>query len=139
MALGEDGKWLGVLKEVILNIPSFTTLQQQCPNLEVLNIGPGLWYSMEAKIETVKNVRRWPGVRTLILQMIPQKMETSVLLLETLVTAIDTLVNLEICVHTSSPVNSGEFFEVIQNQVPQHLNLKLKPWTKSLDFSCFTF
>ncbi len=52
MALGEDGKWLGVLKEVILNIPSFTTLQQHCPNLEVLNIGLGLWYSMEAKIET---------------------------------------------------------------------------------------
>ncbi|CAM6048914.1 unnamed protein product [Sphagnum compactum] len=138
MALGEDGKWLGVLKEVILNIPSFTTLQQQCPNLEVLNIGPGLWYSMESNIETVKNVRRWPGVRTLILQMIPQKMETSVMLLRTLVTAIDTLVNLEIFVHTSSPVNSLEFFEVIQNQV-QHLNLKQKPWTKSLDFTCFTF
>jgi hypothetical protein len=28
--------------------------------------------------------------------------------------------------------------EVIQNQV-QHLNLKQKPWTKSLDFSGFSF
>jgi hypothetical protein len=138
MALGEDGKWLGVLKEVRLNIPSFTTLQQECPNLEVLNIGPGLWYAMESNIETVKNVQRWPQVRTLILQMIPQKMETSVMLLETLVTEIDTLVKLDIFVHTSSPVNSGEFFETIQDQV-QHLNLNKKSWTKSLDFSCFTF
>jgi hypothetical protein len=70
--------------------------------------------------------------------MIPQKMETSVMLLKTLVTGIDTVVNLEIFVHTSSPVNSGEFLEVIQNQV-QHLNLKQKPWTKSLDFSGFSF
>ncbi len=138
MALGEDGKWLGVLKEVLLNIPSFATLREQCPNLEVLNIGPGLWYSMESNIEIVKNVRSWPRVRTLILQMIPQKMRTSVMLLKTLVTEIDTLVNLEIFVHTSSPVDSGEFFEVIQNQVP-HLNLKQKLWTKSLDFTCFTF
>jgi hypothetical protein len=138
MALGEDGKWLGVLKEVRLNIPSFSTLQQECPNLEVLNIGPGLWYAMESNIETLKNVQRWPRVRTLILQMIPQKMESSVMLLKTLVTEIDTLVNLEIFVHTSSPVNSGEFFEVIQNQV-QHLNRKQRSWTKSLDFSCFTF
>jgi len=137
MALGEDGKWLGVLKEVMLNIPSFTTLQQECPNLEVLNIGPGVWYSMESNIKTVKNVQRWPQVRTLILQMIPLKMETSVMLLKTLVTEIRTLVNLEIFVHTSSPANSGEIFEVIQNQV-QHLNFKQKPWTKSLDFSCFS-
>ncbi len=139
MALGEDGKWLGVLKEVALNIPSFTTLQQECPNLKILNIGPGLWYSMESNIEMVKNVQRWPRVETLILQMIPQKKKTSVMLLKTLLTAMnDTLVNLEIFVHTSSPVNSGEFFEVIQHQV-QHLNLKQRPWTKILDFSCFTF
>ncbi len=138
MALGEDGKWLGVLKEVQLNIPSFTILQHECPDLEVLNIGPGLWYSMESNVEALKNVQRWPGVRTLILQMIPQKMETSVMLLKTLVTEIDTLVNLEIFVHTSSPVDSGEFFLVIESQV-QHLNPKRKLWTKSLDFSCFTF
>ncbi|CAM6026640.1 unnamed protein product [Sphagnum balticum] len=139
MALGEDGKWLGVLKEVALNIPSFTTLQQECPNLKILNVGPGLWYSMESNIEIVKNVQRWPRIETLILQMIPQKKNTSVMLLKALLTAMnDTLVNLEIFVHTSSPVNSGEFFEVIQDQV-RHLNLKQRPWTKSLDFSCFTF
>ncbi len=138
MALGEDGKWLGVLKEVQLNIPSFTTLQQECPNLEVLIIGPGLWYSMESNIETVKNVQRWPGVRTLKIQMIPQKMETSVMLLKTLVKEVDTLVNLEIFVHTSSPVDSGEFLELIQNQV-QHLNLKQKPWMKDPGLSRFSF
>jgi hypothetical protein len=70
--------------------------------------------------------------------MIPQKMETSVMLLKTLVKEVDTLVNLEIFVHTSSPVDSGEFLELIQNQV-QHLNLKQKPWMKDPGLSRFSF
>ncbi len=136
--LGEDGKWLGVLKEVPLNIPSFTTLREECPNLVVLNIGPGLWYSMESYVEIVKDVQRWPQVRTLTLHMIPQKIETSAMLLKTLMTEISTLVNLEICIHTSSPVSSYEILTVIQNHVV-HLNFKWQHWTKSVDLSCFSF
>jgi hypothetical protein len=139
MALGEDGKWLGALKDVMLNIPSFETLQVQCPNLAILNIGPGLWHSMETNIEEVKKLKRWPPVKTLILHMIPQMLATSVTLLNKLRTEMhETLVNLEINIHTSSPVAGIEFIKTIQDSV-RELNFKWKPWTKSLDFSCFTF
>ncbi|KAH8954184.1 hypothetical protein BDL97_08G066300 [Sphagnum fallax] len=139
MALGEDGKWLGALKDVMLNIPSFETLQVQCPNLAILNIGPGLWHSMETNIEEVKKLKRWPPVKTLILHMIPQMLATSVTLLNKLRTEMhETLINLEINIHTSSPVASIEFIKTIQDSV-RELNFKWKPWTKSLDFSCFTF
>jgi hypothetical protein len=139
MALGEDGKWLGALKEVMLNIPSFETLRVECSNLAILNIGPGLWHSMETNIEEVKKLKRWPPVKTLILHMIPQMLATSVTLLNKLRTEMhETLVNLEINIHTSSPVTGIEFVETIQDGVSD-LNFKWKPWTKSLDFSCFTF
>jgi hypothetical protein len=139
MALGEDGKWLGALKEVMLNIPSFETLQAQCPNLAILNIGPGLWHSMETNIEEVKKLKRWPPVKTLIVHMIPQMLATSVTLLNKLRTEMyESLVNLEINIHTSSPVASIEFVKTIQDDVKE-LNFTCKPWTKSLDFSCFTF
>jgi hypothetical protein len=139
MALGEDGKWLGVLKEVTLNLPNFITLQYECPNLEILNIGPGLWHSMELNLPMVMEVKKWPPVKTLILHMIPQTLVTCVTLLKMFQMRMhDTLVNLEIYVHTTSPVDGNDFFEAIQDQVA-HLSFKQKVWTKSLDFSCFTF
>ena len=46
MALGEDGRFLGVLKDVPLMLPNFSKLHE-CGALEVLNIGPGLWNGME--------------------------------------------------------------------------------------------
>jgi len=64
---------------------------------------------------------------------------TSVTLLNKLQTEMhETLVNLEINIHTSSPVDSIEFVDTIKDGV-RDLNFKSKPWTKSLDFSCFTF
>jgi len=139
MALGEDGKWLGVLKDVTLNLPNFETLQLECPNLEILNIGPGLWHSMECNKHLVMEVKKWPPVKTLILHMIPQTLEICVDLVNMFWKQLQaTLVNLEISVHTTSPVDSNDFFEAIKDQVV-HLNFKPKLWTKSLDFSCFTF
>ncbi len=55
MALGEDGKWLGVLKAAALNLPSFAQLHE-CEKLGVLNIGPGLWHSMEVNLDLVVTV-----------------------------------------------------------------------------------
>ncbi|CAM6043156.1 unnamed protein product [Sphagnum compactum] len=126
MALGEDGKWLGVLKEVTLNLPNFKILQYECPNLEILNIGPGLWHSMELNLPMVMEVKKWPPVKTLILHMIPQTLVTCVTLLEMFRMKMhDTLVNLEIYVHTTSPVDGNDFFEAIQDQVA-HLSFKRK-------------
>jgi hypothetical protein len=94
---------------------------------------------MECNKHLVMEVKKWPPVKTLILHMIPQTLEICVDLVNMFWKQLQaTLVNLEISVHTTSPVDSNDFFEAIKDQV-EHLNFKPKLWTKSLDFSCFTF
>ena len=137
MALGEDGRFLGVLKDILLRLPSFSKLHQ-CEKLTVLNIGPGLWYSMETQVPAILLEERWPSVRTLILHMIPHDIEFAITVLRMLLRP--SVTRLSIFIHTSSPVTRELMIPRIeeiagrQNIVPEILS-----WTKSLDFSCFSF
>lgn len=139
MALADDGRFLEVLKNVQLNLPRFSCLHS-CRDLKVLNIGPGLWYCMETSVETLLLEEAWPSMQKLILHMIPHNLEASAkvlgLLLRTSVTSV------VIYIHTSSPVTSKELQPKIQEQVAnceQDIKLEILAWTKSLDFSCFSF
>jgi hypothetical protein len=139
MALGEDGKWLGVLKGIPLNLPSFAQLHE-CEKLGVLNIGPGLWHSMEENLDLVVTVDKWPPVKRLIVHMIPQNLDTCLAIFHILLKS--TLTSLEINVHTNSPVEYDVIIPRVKDMVTGYgpcFIFNPKPWTKSLDFSCFTF
>ncbi|KAH8970318.1 hypothetical protein BDL97_02G083100 [Sphagnum fallax] len=113
-------------------------ITRQSPILKIFSQN-WLWHSMELNLPMVMEVKKWPPVKTLILHMIPQTLVNCVTLLEMFQLKMrDTLVNLEIYVHTTSPVDGNDFFAAIQDQVA-HLSFKRKVWTKSLNFSCFTF
>ena len=139
MALGEDGKWLGVLNDVVLSLPTFAQLHA-CEKLEVLNIGPGLWHSMEMNLEELVRVDRWPAVRKLIVHMIPQSLDKCLTILRILLRP--TLTSLEINVHTNSPVDYEVVVPSVRDMVVGYgprFTFKTKAWTKSLDFSSFSF
>jgi len=142
MALGEDGKWLGVLSNVELTLPDFNHLQD-CERLSILNIGPGLWYSMEINVEMLSIGQRWPPLRNLILHMIPHKLETCLKILQILLKP--TVTSLEIFVHSNSPVEYDELIPQVEAMIigirvsGQDIVFKHRLWTKSLDFSCFSF
>ncbi|KAG0601366.1 hypothetical protein M758_11G104800 [Ceratodon purpureus] len=139
MALGEDGRFLGVLKDVPLMLPNFSKLHK-CGALEVLNIGPGLWHCMETNVETLATEETWPSMSRLILHMIPQSLEPAIRVLQILLRP--SVKFLTIYVHTSSSVkleNLKPNIEEIVSIRQQHVEVKFFPWTKSLDFSCFSF
>lgn len=137
MALGEDGRFLGVLKDIVLNLPSFSRLHQ-CEKLKVLNIGPGLWHSMETQVETIVAEERWPSIQDLILHMIPHSMEAAMTVLRMLLRP--SVTSLTIFIHTSSPVTRELMIPRIEEVVSrQNIIPHILPWTKSLDFSCFSF
>ena len=139
MALGEDGKWLGVLKGVPLTLPTLNKLLL-CQKLGVLNIGPGLWHAMEVNLEELASVQNWPPFNRLILHMIPQNLEACVAILQILLKP--TLKSLEMYIHTNSPVSYDAIvLQVINTLSCFGLGIAFKPqlWTKSLNFSCFSF
>lgn len=138
MALGDDGRFLGVLKDVPLMLPNFSKVHE-CGTLEVLNIGPGLWYCMETNVETLA-LDKWPSMIHLILHMIPQNLDPVIKVLRMLLSI--SVKSLTIYVHTSSPVKLDE----LKIFTPELLAIRnnsfdicFKTWTKSLDFSCFSF
>lgn len=145
MALGEDGRWLGVLKDIPLNLPNFSRLYTECPKLVILNIGPGLWHSFEENVDDLKLVVKWPPVRRLILHMIPHSLETCVDIIQLFMRSLQsTLESLQIHVHTNSPIEFGSINDSILNlrsqvQLRPDFQYTPKSWTKSLDFSCFSF
>uniref|UniRef100_A0A7I4DN00 F-box domain-containing protein n=1 Tax=Physcomitrium patens TaxID=3218 RepID=A0A7I4DN00_PHYPA len=138
MTLGGDGKWLGVLPGVPLFLPNFKQLLL-CERLGVLNIGPGLWHSMEVNLETMLAVKNWPSFKRLILHMIPGNLDACTAILRTLLKP--TLTSLELYIHTSSPVS----YDAIVSQVSgitsnfdRSFSFKPLVWTKCLNFSCFS-
>lgn len=136
MALGEDGKWLGVLKGIPFSLPSFQKLLL-CQRLAVLNIGPGLWHSMEVNVGELSKVENWPPLQRLILHMIPQQLDSCLATLQILLKA--TLGSLEIRVHTHSPVGYDTIVASVREIVAPDFSFKPRHWTRSLDFSCFSF
>ncbi|KAG0557192.1 hypothetical protein KC19_11G109000 [Ceratodon purpureus] len=139
MALAEDGRFLGVLKDVPLMLPDFTKLHE-CESLEILNIGPGLWHCMETNVEILESLVKWPSMSCLILHMIPQNLELTVKVLRMLLRL--SVKFLTIYVHTSSAVKLDILqpkIKTIVSECEQHINEDIKTWTKSLDFSCFSF
>lgn len=69
MVFVEDGRFLGVLKDVLLMLLNFSKLYE-CYNLEVLNIGLGLWYCMEMNVEMLILMEKWFFMSIFILYMI---------------------------------------------------------------------
>lgn len=139
MALAEDGRFLGVLRDVPLILPSFTKLHE-CKHLEVLNIGPGLWYCMETNVETLTSTEKWPCMSHQILHMIPQNLNPAMSVLRLLLRP--SVKKLVIYVHTSSPVKFERLKPVIEGIVAdceQQIDLTISTWTMSLNFSCFSF
>lgn len=143
MTLAEDGRFLAPLKDVPLSLPSFDHLRN-LRKLEVLNIGPGLWYSLEAKVDTLISVEKWPVINTLYLHMIPHNREASLKVLGLLLGT--SVTSLKIFIHSSSPVSRDELATGIEEQVSacelrsgNIIICKVLSWTKSLDFSCFSF
>lgn len=140
MALGEDGNWLGVLKDIPLNLPDFSQLQER-KQLDVLNVGPGLWYSMEVNVDGLEKVENWPLYTKLILHMIPQRLDTCERVLRCLLKS--SVTTLQVYVHTSSPVEYHAIIpkveEILSYNQASDCVFKPNSWTKSLDFSCFSF
>lgn len=139
MALGEDGKWLGVLEGIPFNLPSFHQLLQ-CQKLAVLNIGPGLWHSMEVNVDQLSQVEKWPPLKRLILHMIPQNLDSCLTTLQILLKP--TLCSLEIYVHTNSPISYETIVSNVRGIVShfgRDFAFKPRHWTRSLNFSCFSF
>jgi hypothetical protein len=139
LGFAEDGKLLHVLKQVFLDVPSFETLQAECPDLRVLNVGPGLWHSMEtAHYPSLVGVKAWPPITRLILHMIPHTLAASVEVLLLFVTVMPKLQILEVKVHTDSEVDYDSFINAIKSHVA-HLKFRPGKWTKTVNFSCFSF
>jgi hypothetical protein len=140
MALGEDGKWEGVLHHVPLHIPDVRALQDSCPSLHTLSVGPGLWHSMEEdfKHNHTSRVSEWPALSRLIVHMIVQSLDTCLSLLRCLTAALPSLQTLEIYVHSDSPVEPGQFLSGCREQI-RHTVFKSGEWKKSLCFACFSF
>ena len=139
MALGEDGRFLGVLKDVALLLPNFSKLHK-CGALDVLNIGPGLFYSMETNVDMLATEEKWPSMSRLILHMIPQNLDHAIKVLQKLLRP--SVKFLTIYVHTSSAVKLDKIKPVIEAIVSgceQRVEDNFSTWTKSLDFSCFSF
>lgn len=143
MALAEDGRFLGVLKDTTLLLPSFSTLHE-CEKLEVLNIGPGLWYSMETQAENVQKELRWPIMKELIVHMIPHDMEAAISVLRMLVRL--SVTSLVVFIHKSSPMTknlmSSRIAEVVEHckqNSGREIELRIEEWDKHLDFTCFSF
>jgi hypothetical protein len=140
MALGEDGKWEGVLHHVPLQLPDVRALQDSCPSLHTLSVGPGLWHSMEEdfKQNHLSRVSEWPALSRLIVHMIVQSLDTCLSLLRCLTAALPSLQTLEIYVHSDSPVEPGQFLSGCREQI-RHTVFKSGEWKKSLCFACFSF
>jgi len=139
MALAEDGRFLGVLKDTSLQLPSFSKLHE-CKELKVLNVGPGLWYSMESQVQEVLSTERWPSMSRLVLHMIPHDMEAATLVLRTLLRI--SVTRLDVYIHKSSPVTEELMtprIEEIVRTCDQIIEFKIDSWQKSLNFSCFSF
>jgi hypothetical protein len=140
MALAEDGRFLGVLKDTSLQLPNFNKLYE-CKELEVLNVGPGLWFSMESQVhELLSTTERWPSMRSLVLHMIPHDIEAAIVVLRTLLRV--SVTSLVVFIHKSSPVTeelmSSRIEEVVRS-CDQVIDFKIDSWQKSLNFSCFSF
>jgi hypothetical protein len=143
MALAEDGRFLGVLKDTTMVLPSFTKLHQ-CEKLDVLNIGPGLWYSMETQVPLLQAESKWPSMKNLILHMIPHDMGAAITVLRMLLRL--SVRSLVIFIHESSPMTMDLMTPEIEGVVhdckqdyDQDIEFVIHKWNKHLDFSCFCF
>lgn len=140
MVLGEDGNFMRVLDCFPLTLPKFSELHG-CEALEVLNIGPGLWHSMEKNIDQLKLTKVWPKMHILILHMILFDASASTTIIELLLSPL--VKNLTIRIHTSSPGDVKLFTSNVEQLVRarpfEHMKWNLEKWTKKLSFNHFSF
>ena len=143
MALGEDGRWEGILPHVPLRVPDMESLKKSCPLLQTLSVGPGLWHAMEENFiskQEITTFRRWPALSRLILHTVVLSLETCIAVLEWMLATVPSLQVLEIYVHMDSPVRVDQLFHAcMQLGRPRHSKLMMGSWKRSLNFSCFSF
>lgn len=142
MALGEDGRWEGIIPHVPLCVPDMESLKESCPVLHTLSVGPGLWHSMEECFLSQQEVaafRRWPALSRLIVHTVVLSLETCIAVLEWLLAAVPSLQVLEVYVHLESPVRVDHLWSACQELRPLHARLLMGSWKRSLNFSCFSF
>jgi len=136
MALGEDGKWEGVLQGVPLRVPDIAALKENCPSLHTLSVGPGLWHALE---QGKMVERKWPELKRLVVHVVVVKLETFVEMVKWIVKMVPTLVLMEIYVHEDSPVKVAEVWGKCQEEVLVREKLHWGMWRRSLNFQCFSF
>jgi hypothetical protein len=140
IALGDDGKWEGLLPDVPLMTPDIKELEASCPCLHTLSIGPGLWHSLEDGFENKHELamfNKWPSLKHLIVHMVVQKMDTCLSVLRLIFAAVPSLETLEIYVHADSPVDVEQFLLACDQHI--HFSFRSGKWKKGLNFSCFSF
>jgi hypothetical protein len=156
MALGEDGRWEGIVPHVPLRLPSMALLKNSCPALHTFSVGPGLWHAMEehfrsnrelylgSEKETLNTVSdderasfcRWPALSRLIVHNVVVSLEASIALLEWLIGTVPSLSAVEVAVHLDSPVDGHEFWRACQGFGGK---VSVRAWKRSLNFACFSF
>lgn len=139
MALAEDGTFMGVLKDITLQLPSFSKLHL-CKELQVLNVGPGLWHSMETQVQELLQDPKRPAMKTLILHMIPHDIEAAMTVFQSLLQP--SVTEVVVFIHESSPMSEELMRPRIEEVVGgcgREISCHIRSWRKSLDFSCFSF
>jgi hypothetical protein len=91
-----------------------------------------------AHYPSLVGVKAWPPITRLILHMIPHTLAESVEVLLLFVTVMPKLQILEVKVHTDSEVDYDSFIYAIKSHVA-HLKFRPGKWTKTVNFSCFSF
>lgn len=142
MALGEDGKWEGVLEQIPRSLPDIEVLKASCPILHTLSVGPGLWHAMEESFEINQELatfRRWRTLTKFIVHMVVQSLDNCMSVLQWLVDAVPTLKFLEIYVHVDSPADRQLFQSKCEEEFTMLTKLTMGTWKRSLNFTCFSF
>lgn len=137
MALGEDGKWEGVLKGVPLRVPDIAALKENCPSLHTLSVGPGLWHALEQG--KLQEMRKWPELKRLVVHVVVVNLETCVEMVKWIVEMVPTLLVMEIYVHEDSPVKVEEVWGKCRKEILIWEKLHWGMWRRSLNFQCFSF
>ncbi|BBN12014.1 hypothetical protein MPTK1_5g16780 [Marchantia polymorpha subsp. ruderalis] len=137
----DTGKFKGVRNPSPTALPLMEDIITCCATLQVMSVGPGLWYALEQDMSSRAGITypKWSSMKQLILHLVVENAELSYGLLARLVTAmVDTLHTLEVYVHKDSKVGP-ECFLRLHQEFPSVKKVKVDSWKKGLKFECFNY